>query len=111
MLAGIPHGALDYELIKQRKILKDATFLILYIGLTFLGVVSWLLQPTIALLLFLAITTIHFGRSDPLQFKFNRATIKLTFWSMLCFQGGVVTVLVPVAKWEFVAPLFEYLVL
>ncbi|MDA9902218.1 Brp/Blh family beta-carotene 15,15'-dioxygenase [Gammaproteobacteria bacterium] len=109
MLAGIPHGALDYELIKQRKILKDATFLILYIGLTFLGVVSWLLQPTIALLLFLAITTIHFGRSDPLQFKFNRAKIKFTFWSMLCFQGGVVTVLVPVAKWEFVAPLFEYL--
>lgn len=109
ILAGIPHGALDYELIKRRKILKDVTFLILYVGLTLLGVVSWLLQPTIALLLFLAITTIHFGRSDPLQFKFKQAKIKFSYWSMLCFQGGVVTVLVPVAKWEFVVPLFEYL--
>jgi Brp/Blh family beta-carotene 15,15'-monooxygenase len=109
ILAGIPHGALDYELIQQRQILQDVRFLILYIGLTCLGIISWLLQPTIALLLFLAITTIHFGRSDPLQFQLNQSRTKVTYWSMLYFQGGVVTILIPVTQWELVLPLFEYL--
>ena len=109
LLAGVPHGALDYELIQQQQILKDKTFLTLYTGLTFFGIAFWLAQPTLALLIFLAITTIHFGRSDPLKFQFHQTNRKLLCWSMIYFQGGVVTILIPITKWEFVLPLFEHL--
>lgn len=109
VLAGIPHGALDYDLIQQRQIVKNINFVILYIGMTLLGITSWLLQPTIALLLFLVITTIHFGRSDPLQFDLDRLGRKFVYSSVVCFQGGVVTVLLPITQWELVLPLFEYL--
>lgn len=66
---GAPHGALDHRL--ARVLLAPAAgrgwwalFIGAYLAVAGGMLVLWLVQPTLALLLFLALATVHFGEHD-----------------------------------------------
>ena len=65
---GISHGALDH--VKGKKLLKilnyrsTITFYILYIFISLIIILLWLLFPKILLLAFLIIASFHFGKED-----------------------------------------------
>ena len=65
---GISHGALDH--IKGKKLLKifnyrsSITFYILYIFISLIIILLWLLFPKILLLAFLIVASFHFGKED-----------------------------------------------
>ena len=68
ILFGIPHGALDWELVKHGDSHpRLVRFVCFYLGSTAVGVILWITVPTATLLLFLLITAIHFGRADPFK--------------------------------------------
>ena len=65
---GLPHGAMDGALAIHlgwmNRPIKAATFLLSYVGLAALVVVTWMIVPTVGFLVFLAISLFHFGRGD-----------------------------------------------
>jgi len=71
-LLGIPHGAADYALYSQlagpplsRR--EKIRFFVRYLGLILLYGLWWWLEPVSALLFFLLISVVHFGRSGRLR--------------------------------------------
>lgn len=76
VLTGIPHGALDHLVEKQNKELKGKTFsLILFLleyiaRMTFFAFV-WYVSPILALIIFLAISALHFGETDLYESSFS----------------------------------------
>ena len=74
LIIGVSHGALDH--IKGKKLLKlfniksDYVFYIIYILISALVIVTWILLPSITLILFLIIASYHFGKEDT-QFLIN----------------------------------------
>lgn len=68
-LAGIPHGALDHLVAKQNNIVRQRpfssfNFYIKYLGKMFLFGLCWYLFPTTALILFILMSSFHFGETD-----------------------------------------------
>jgi len=65
-LVGLPHGALDPVVAHRHDLIQDIRssllFFAAYAGLVSIVVGFWLLLPQIALLIFLFISCIHFGR-------------------------------------------------
>ncbi len=65
---GLPHGAMDGALAIHLGWMKHPTqailFLLAYVGLAAMVVGLWFLSPTLAFLIFLAISMFHFGRGD-----------------------------------------------
>jgi len=66
IMIGFPHGALDALLIHQNFSDSNARYWywVQYIGLLGMGSVTWILQPEVALFLFLVMTVYHFGEGD-----------------------------------------------
>lgn len=69
LLTGIPHGALDHlvaekNLSSQRKSFSLFIFLLKYINKMFLYALLWYFVPSVALLVFIAISAYHFGETD-----------------------------------------------
>lgn len=62
---GIPHGAYDYQVAKRIGLVssnyKVIVFYIVYIGLVFLSLYTWYLFPFFSLLVFLFLSSWHFG--------------------------------------------------
>lgn len=62
---GLPHGALDFEIAKEYKLIhnfeKKAVFLGGYLATSAICAYFWILYPAIALVLFLTISIIHFS--------------------------------------------------
>ncbi|MFT5542447.1 MAG: Brp/Blh family beta-carotene 15,15'-monooxygenase [Glaciecola sp.] len=62
---GLPHGALDFGVAKSLKLVNSITsticFVIIYLIVTVLAIAFWIWQPSIALVIFLAISIVHFS--------------------------------------------------
>ena len=62
---GLPHGALDFEIAKDYKLIhgftKKATFLSSYLTISALCIYFWFLYPALALGIFLIVSVIHFS--------------------------------------------------
>ena len=110
ILFGIPHGALDWELVKhsdrQPRLIR---FLCFYLGSTGIGLALWVTLPTAALLFFLLITAIHFGRSDPFGLSPTTAPTFSLKTANVLFQGGIIAVFLPWVHWLTIEPLFDAL--
>ena len=65
---GLPHGAMDGALAVHfgwmGRPTRAAAFLLGYVGLAGLVVLSWAIVPVLSFIVFLAISTFHFGRGD-----------------------------------------------
>ena len=57
-------GALAVHLGWMNRPVKAVMFLLAYVGLAALVVVTWMIVPTVGFLMFLAISLFHFGRGD-----------------------------------------------
>ena len=85
---GLPHGAMDGALAVHfgwmGRPVKAAVFLLGYVGLAALVVAAWAIAPVLSFIVFLAISTYHFGRGDATSSIFGRGSIESIA------RGGVV---------------------
>ena len=85
---GLPHGAMDGALAVHfgwmGRPIRAAAFLLAYIGLAGLVVLSWVIAPVLSFIVFLAISTIHFGRGDATSTIVGRGAVESIA------RGGVV---------------------
>ena len=95
LIIGVSHGSLDH--IKGKKLLKlfniksSYIFYIIYILISALVIVTWILLPSITLIIFLMIASYHFGKEDT-QFLINE---KSYFTQILYFFKGLLIILAP----------------
>ena len=95
LIIGVSHGSLDH--IKGKKLLKlfniksSYIFYIIYILISVLVIVTWILLPSITLIIFLMIASYHFGKEDT-QFLINE---KSYFTQILYFFKGLLIILAP----------------
>ena len=79
---GISHGAFDGKIIWDSGSKKDAFILyLIYISISLLGLMLWLISPTVGLFILLLISTIHFGHSD-LAYIGNRQKYLKYSWGL-----------------------------
>ena len=96
LIIGVSHGSLDH--IKGKKLLKlfniksSYIFYIIYILISALVIVTWILLPSITLIIFLMIASYHFGKEDT-QFLINE---KSYFTQILYFFKGFLIILAPI---------------
>lgn len=66
VLTGLPHGALDPVLAYRHHVYTSKWgafgFYATYLGITLLALATWIYQPVVSLLCFLAYSMVHFGR-------------------------------------------------
>ena len=92
---GVSHGSLDH--IKGKKLLRlfniksTYIFYIIYILISGLVIITWMLLPSITLILFLMIASYHFGKEDT-QFLIKE---KSYFTEILYFFKGFLIILAP----------------
>jgi len=95
LILGISHGSLDN--IKGRKILKlfgyksSLLFYFIYLMISFLIIILWLLLPNTTLFLFLIVAAFHFGKEDTV-FTFKR---KFFISEILFFLKGSSVIVAP----------------
>ena len=95
LIIGVSHGSLDH--IKGKKLLKlfnlksTYIFYITYILISAAVIVTWILLPSMTLILFLIIASYHFGKEDT-QFLINDGTY---FTQILYFFKGFLIILAP----------------
>tara|TARA_B100001094_G_scaffold248169_2_gene245163 strand:+ start:258 stop:1100 length:843 start_codon:yes stop_codon:yes gene_type:complete len=109
---GVPHGALDYVLISNmgnRIAYATVITVCLYSIITFLAIIFWFLYPTLALFLFLAASTIHFGIANSLGIDLGATRSKLIMLASTIAQGGLITIYLPFGHWETVSGYFSVL--
>lgn len=110
-LIGIPHGALDIDLtlaVSESKKNRSLYYLG-YVGLAVASFCLWVALPTASLLIFLIVSTLHFGRSNPFGLTMQRPA---KTWELAClqlFMGGAATIFIPALYWSQVSELFSYL--
>ena len=79
---GISHGAFDGKIIWDSGSMKNALILyLIYISISLLGLMLWLISPTLGLFILLLISTIHFGHSD-LTYIGNRQKYLKYSWGL-----------------------------
>ena len=92
---GISHGALDnFKGKKLLKIYKFKNSLIFYIGYILIALVIillWVLIPTVTLLLFLFVTSYHFGKEDSEILEFKRSMLS----QLIYLLKGSLVILAP----------------
>ena len=95
LILGVSHGSLDHlkgkKLLKLVNIKSSYVFYIMYILIAALIVVTWLILPSITLLVFLIIASFHFGKEDT-QFLINSRTY---FTQILYVLKGALIILAP----------------
>ena len=95
LIIGVSHGSLDY--IKGKKLLElfnlksTYIFYITYILISVAVIATWMLLPSITLILFLIIASYHFGKEDT-QFLINGRSY---FTQILYFFKGFLIILAP----------------
>ena len=85
LIVGVSHGSLDH--IKGKKLLRllniKSTFIfyIIYILVSAIVIVTWMILPSMTLILFLIIASYHFGKEDT-QFLINDSSyfIKILYF-------------------------------
>ena len=95
LIIGVSHGSLDH--IKGKKLLdlfnikSNYIFYISYILISATVIVTWILLPSMTLIIFLIIASYHFGKEDT-QFLINNRSY---FTQMLYFFKGFLIILAP----------------
>ena len=95
LIIGVSHGSLDH--IKGKKLLKlfniksNYIFYIAYILISTTVITTWMLLPSITLIIFLIIASYHFGKEDT-QFLINDSSY---FTQILYFLKGFLIILAP----------------
>jgi len=107
---GVSHGALDnikgYKLLKKFKIKNNSYFYVSYIILALIVVVLWYLLPTITLIVFLFVASLHFGKEDNV-FGYNK---KIKFLNFFLFLKGSLVVSAPLYfNFDETAQIFQIL--
>ena len=68
VVIGLPHGAFDGAVAMHLGLVNRfsslARFVIIYVALAALVVLTWMVAPSISLILFLTISMLHFGAGD-----------------------------------------------
>ena len=119
LVLGMPHGALDAHIVNSATRNKRQTLglLLAYVLLALSTVLFWWALPTVAIAIFLGLSTVHFGRSDLHTHKnINAAaearastTIAADGFVKFVTHGGIWTVLLPLIQWDSVEPIFSVL--
>ena len=95
LIVGVSHGSLDHikggELLKLFNIKSTYIFYITYILISAAVVVTWILLPSITLIVFLIIASYHFGKEDT-HFLINNRSY---FTQLLYFFKGFLIILAP----------------
>ncbi len=108
VLIGLPHGAFDGAValaLGYGKTLKSMVgFVVTYVAISLLVVLFWLTFPVIALLLFLAISAVHFGIGDSQSGAFLQRGIQSLA------HGGLVVVGISTLHQSEVELIFVHLV-
>ena len=95
LIIGVSHGSLDH--IKGQKLLELFNlksiyiFYITYILISGVVIATWMLLPSVTLIIFLIIASYHFGKEDT-QFLINN---RFYFTQMLYFFKGFLIILAP----------------
>ena len=95
LIIGVSHGSLDH--IKGKKLLKlfniksNYIFYITYILISTTVIITWMLLPSITLIIFFIIASYHFGKEDT-QFLINDSSY---FTQILYFLKGFLIILAP----------------
>jgi beta-carotene 15,15'-dioxygenase len=64
LLVGIPHGALDNFLLQKNSTLTNLKFHLFYSGAVVAYLIFWFIFPSVSLIIFLLISSYHFGESQ-----------------------------------------------
>ena len=92
---GVSHGSLDH--IKGKKLLKIfnfqqvSIFYLTYILIAFFVIITWILIPSVSLIIFLIVASFHFGKEDT-QFLINENSY---FNQLLFFFKGLLIIIAP----------------
>ena len=95
LIIGVSHGSIDH--IKGKKLLKlfniksNYIFYIIYILISALVIITWILLPSITLIVFLIIASYHFGKEDTQFLIIDRSY----FTQILYFFKGFLIILAP----------------
>ena len=95
LIIGVSHGSLDN--IKGRRLLKlfgyksNFLFYLIYLTISLLIIILWLILPNTILLLFLIVASYHFGKEDTV-FSFKR---KFLISEILFFFKGSSVIIAP----------------
>ena len=109
---GVPHGAYDYEFIKTATKERGSNFALMitaYLTLVILSLILWFLAPTFSILIFLLISTYHFGAADALNYGIKSENLKHLKICSTIMQGGLITVLLPLLHWATISEYFREL--
>ncbi len=95
LIIGVSHGSLDHnkgkKLISLFNIKSTYIFYITYILISAIVIITWVLLPSMTLILFLTIASYHFGKEDT-QFLINDRSY---FTQILYFFKGFLIILAP----------------
>ena len=95
LILGISHGSLDHnkgkKLLKLFNIKSTYVFYITYILISVIVVITWIMLPSIALLVFLIVASFHFGKEDT-QFLIYKSSY---FTHLLYVFKGALIILAP----------------
>ena len=109
---GVPHGAFDYEFIRRASKGRDRVFVIMiaaYLTLVVFSFTLWFSAPTFSILLFLLISTYHFGAADALNYGVEPNYPKYLVICSTITQGGTITILLPLLHWARISQYFSEL--
>lgn len=103
-LFGVPHGALDAALIKMTIVPNRQIFtFVIYIASALICIMVWYALPTVAMVLFLALSCWHFGKSDVVDQKISHPLLHIIA------RGGIWTLFLPLIHWPMTEPIFAQL--
>ena len=109
VIFGVPHGAFDYAFLRRSAKGRKVAFIMtitVYVLLIFLSLILWFLAPTFSLIIFLLISTYHFGVADPLRFCIDPQSPRILAISSILMRGGLTTILLPLFHWATVSQYF-----
>jgi Brp/Blh family beta-carotene 15,15'-monooxygenase len=112
VIIGIPHGALDLNLAiagNSSSTRRRGIIFVSYITIAIASFIAWYLMPSIALGIFLILSTVHFGRANPLLLGYKNINKFAPLIGSIVFQGGLTTIFLPWLYWNDIKDIFAAL--
>jgi lycopene beta-cyclase len=105
LMVGIPHGALDH-MLSFRRDQRLYLFLLKYLSIVMIYFAFWQLYPTIALLVFIAYSSFHFGESEWVQFQ--KQTASFSDYVSAFLVGLSILSFIIFSHWHESLPIISY---
>lgn len=107
LTVGIPHGAMDHVIDGAVNDWKpdsfNSRFYGMYLGLMAVYAVVWYFFPLLSMIIFLLITSYHFGQADTQRFEL----VHWPYWSMLITRGTSLLILLLFGDLAYAASIIE----